>query len=54
MYSPWAETLTAPTAEGWLKVIRRKYGPDYLTVEEEKVLLESGVDALLDILPEGK
>ena len=54
MYSPSCTTQTAPSPEAWLRIIHKKFGPDYLTKEEERVLLEEGLTALTDILPEGK
>ena len=38
--------------EGWLKLIKKKMGENYLTEEQEQLLLREGIQALLPTLPE--
>jgi hypothetical protein len=38
--------------EGWLVLIKRQFGEDYLTKEQERILLEDGIQALLEVLPD--
>ena len=50
-YSPAMHANTV-TPEDWLRVIKRNFGENYLTEEQERILLEEGVQALADALPD--
>lgn len=49
MYTP-SEIASGISPAGWLKLIEKVFGRDYLTEEQKSLLLDKGVDALMDSL----
>ena len=53
MYSPSAQ-IQNMTPEGWLRMIEKRFGKDYLTEEQRTLLLTQGITALHDSFEEEK
>jgi hypothetical protein len=49
MYTP-SMIASGISPLGWLNLIEKNFGKDYLTDEQRELLLEKGIEALVDSL----
>jgi hypothetical protein len=49
MYTP-SMISSGLSPEDWLKLVEKRFGKDYLTEEQKTLLLEKGVQDLIDSL----